>query len=52
MRRSLALDVLESPAAFLSTTVARTRSLRVRRSCRSAARLSLGLTVARPVLPI
>ncbi len=50
--RSLALDVLESPAAFLSTTVARRRSLRVRRSCLRAGRLSLGLTVARPVLPI
>src|SRR5215207_11275633 len=47
-----AVDVLLSPAAFLSTTLARTRSLRVRLSCRSAALFSFTLTAARPVLPI
>ena len=50
--RNLAVAVLVSPAAFLSTTFARRRILRVRRSCLNAALLSLGLTVARPVLPI
>ena len=44
--------MLLSPAAFLSTTLARRRSLRVRLSCRNAALLSFTLTVARPVLPI
>src|SRR5918994_6938826 len=50
--RSLAVAVLVSPNEFLSTTLARRRSLRVRRSCLRAALLSLALTVARPVLPI
>jgi len=44
--------VLVSPAEFLSTTFARRRMRRVRKSCRRARLLSLALTVARPVLPI
>jgi len=50
--RILAVAVLVSPAWFLSTTLARRRILRVRRSCLNAALFSLGLTIARPVLPI
>ena len=44
--------VLVSPAGFVRTILARTRSLRLRLSCLTAARLSLSFTVARPAVPV
>ena len=45
------VTLLVRPAAFFEVTFPRSRSLCLRFSCFSAARLSFSLTLARPVLP-